>query len=58
MNTMQNVSPKNSLPLPKNRQKTEWFHSVLTSMTMLTQSQNLYVTDLTNVETVRFLTLS
>jgi len=37
---MQKISLKNYLPLPRNRKKSMIFHSVRTSMTMLTQSQN------------------
>jgi len=37
---MQRILPENTLPLPRNRLKTEKIHSVMTSMTMFTKSQN------------------
>jgi len=39
LNAMQKISPEIFLPLPKNQKKRR-FHSVMTSVTMFTQSQN------------------
>jgi len=57
---MQKNSLENSLPVPRNHQKPKWFHSVMMSMTMFTQSQNPsnFDTDLANIKVIRILTLS
>jgi len=39
---MKKVLPENSFPLPRNRRKPKRFNSVMTSMTMSTQSQTSY----------------
>jgi len=38
------ISPENFSPLLRNRRKPKWFHSVMTSMTMLLLKDKIHLT--------------
>jgi len=56
LNTMQKISPENSYRYLEIVKNPKWFHSVMTSMTIFTQSRNSY--NFVRIEVLWILTLS